>query len=172
MVTITPPLVLSLLPGRARVHLPAWSGARPDTLESHLRRLGFLEAQANPLTGNILVRFDSRKLPVDRLLFALSAFHATWCTADSAEQLPEASSASVSRSASGKSVVARAFVGGTLGHAVVDTLFYTGTAAAVTVGWTWVGSLAAVHLVLDVLIWGIALRPVAQHLRTGATPNR
>jgi cation transport ATPase len=169
---IAPPRVLSLLPGRARVHLPAWSGNSPDDVESYLRRMdGLREARANPRTGNILVRFDPQELSADRVLSELSALQAAWCAADSPEQLPEACSASAAQTVSGKSAVARALVGGTLGHAALDTVFYTGTAAAVTVGWTWAASLAAVHLVLDVFIWGIALRPVAQHFRRLPGPS-
>jgi hypothetical protein len=167
--TITPPRVLSLLPGRARVHLPAWSGNSPDQMESRLRHLGLSEARANPRTGNILVRFDPRKLSSDRVLVALSAFQAAWCARAGAGERPESPGASTARTASGKSAVARAAVGGALGHAAVDTLFYTGTAAAVAAGWTWVGSLAAVHLVLDVFVWGIALRPVARHFGWAGT---
>jgi len=57
------PTVLHALPGRLRVHLP-------DRSEAELRRLVIIlqaqpavhSARANPLTGNVLVRFDARAL--------------------------------------------------------------------------------------------------------------
>ena len=46
-------------PGRARVRLPGWSGRGQRGLEARLRRIkGVLGARANPLTGNVLIRFD------------------------------------------------------------------------------------------------------------------
>ncbi|CAA9418582.1 MAG: hypothetical protein AVDCRST_MAG03-2379 [uncultured Rubrobacteraceae bacterium] len=46
-------------PGRVRVRLPGWSGRGQRGLEARLRRIrGVLGAQANPLTGNVLIRFD------------------------------------------------------------------------------------------------------------------
>jgi len=47
-------------PGRVRVRLPGWSGRGQRGLEARLRRVrGVLAARANPLTGNVLIRFDS-----------------------------------------------------------------------------------------------------------------
>ncbi len=45
--------------GRVRVRLPGWSGRGQRGLEARLRRVwGVLGARANPLTGNVLIRFD------------------------------------------------------------------------------------------------------------------
>ena len=53
------PRLVHSLPGRARVHLPDWSGQDPRGLEAALRRQpGILSAQANPDTGNVLVRYS------------------------------------------------------------------------------------------------------------------
>ncbi len=42
-----------------RVHLPEWSGQKQRDVEVRLRRMpGVRGAQADPLTGNVLVRFD------------------------------------------------------------------------------------------------------------------
>ena len=89
----------------------------------------------------------------------MSFLQEEWCS-------EAGTSPSASRATGGKKVVVRAVVGGTLGHAAVDTLFYTSVAAATALGWTWVAPLAATHVVLDVFVWGFALRPVAQHLMT------
>src|SRR5689334_14779704 len=42
-----------------RCHLPGWTGNDMDTIESQLSGVkGIERVQANPLTGNILIRFD------------------------------------------------------------------------------------------------------------------
>ncbi|HZG68913.1 MAG TPA: hypothetical protein VEZ12_19405, partial [Herpetosiphonaceae bacterium] len=53
------PRVIHAVPGRMRVHLPGWLGAGPRDIEVRLRQLhGVRSAQANPVTGNVLIRFD------------------------------------------------------------------------------------------------------------------
>ena len=57
------PQVLHRLPGRARLHLPGWSGQRRPELEQALCRVpGIHSARADTLTRNILVRFDPRAI--------------------------------------------------------------------------------------------------------------
>jgi hypothetical protein len=54
------PCVIHALPGRVRVHIACWAGADKSAVEVRLRRMaGVLKAQANPLTGNVLVFFDT-----------------------------------------------------------------------------------------------------------------
>ena len=54
------PCILHTLPGRIRLHLPAWSGQGKRTLETQLRVVpGIHDVEANALTGNILIHFDS-----------------------------------------------------------------------------------------------------------------
>jgi hypothetical protein len=155
---MTPPRILRQIPDRIRVHLPDWSGEEPRELERCLRHVeGVRDVQANPLTGNVLVHFDSRHLSAERLLSELSGLQEAWCAGDR----PEMRAAPAPPS--GKVVLAKAVVGGTLGHAAADTLFYTGTAAASALGWSWLAPVAAVHLVVDVFVWGFALRPVVRY---------
>ena len=53
------PRIVHAIPGRMRVHMPAWEGRGPRDLEARLRRVqGVSSARANPLTGNVLIRFD------------------------------------------------------------------------------------------------------------------
>ncbi len=53
------PRLMHALPGRMRVHLPEWSGDGQRALETRLRQVpGVRSAQANPLTGNVLIQFD------------------------------------------------------------------------------------------------------------------
>jgi cation transport ATPase len=55
------PRVLHTVPGRVRVHVPGWSGQGKRRIETRLRAVqGVRSAQANALTGNILVQFDPR----------------------------------------------------------------------------------------------------------------
>lgn len=50
--------VVHAIPGRMRVHLPGWSGQRRRGIEVRLCGIrGVFSAQANPLTGNVLVRY-------------------------------------------------------------------------------------------------------------------
>ncbi|HEU4563839.1 MAG TPA: HAD-IC family P-type ATPase [Gemmatimonadaceae bacterium] len=54
--------VLHDIPGRVRLHVPAWLGASWRELEAPLARLrrlpGVVSVEANPLTGNLLVCYD------------------------------------------------------------------------------------------------------------------
>ncbi|HZU69141.1 MAG TPA: HAD-IC family P-type ATPase [Ktedonobacteraceae bacterium] len=53
------PRVLHTIPGRIRVHVPAWSGQGNRSLETQLRQVhGVKNVQANSITGNILIQFD------------------------------------------------------------------------------------------------------------------
>jgi cation-transporting ATPase I len=53
------PHVVHAIPGRMRVHLPGWEGRRQRGVEAWLRRVpGVRSVRANPLTGNVLIRFD------------------------------------------------------------------------------------------------------------------
>ncbi len=53
------PTVLSSVSGRLRAHLADWSGLGQRELEHRVRRLpGVRRAEANPLTGNVLVTYD------------------------------------------------------------------------------------------------------------------
>ena len=54
------PCILHTIPGRVRVHMPGWSGQGKRALAAQLRQvIGIHSVEANALTGNILVHFDS-----------------------------------------------------------------------------------------------------------------
>ena len=60
--------------GRLRVHLPHWTGERGEEMVAAVRRLaGVSHAEANPITGNLLVLFAPRQTNVPTLLAALAA---------------------------------------------------------------------------------------------------
>jgi uncharacterized membrane protein YbaN (DUF454 family) len=66
------PIVVHSSYGRLRVHLPAWQGTRPQALADEVRRLsGVSHAEANPLTGNLLIQFQPDRTSVRVLLEAL-----------------------------------------------------------------------------------------------------
>ena len=66
------PRVVHAIPGRMRVHLPGWEGRGPRGLEARLRRvLGVSSARANPLTGNVLIRFDPTETEDEDVLRAV-----------------------------------------------------------------------------------------------------
>jgi uncharacterized membrane protein YbaN (DUF454 family) len=58
--------------GRLRVHLPRWSGLHDATLAAAAGRLpGVTRAEANPITGNLLILFDPKQTSGRTLLEAL-----------------------------------------------------------------------------------------------------
>ncbi|MDP9457924.1 MAG: haloacid dehalogenase, partial [Actinomycetota bacterium] len=66
------PRVVHAIPGRMRVHLPGWEGRGPRGLEARLRRVrGVSSARANPLTGNVLIRFDPKETDDEDVLRAV-----------------------------------------------------------------------------------------------------
>jgi hypothetical protein len=71
---LTEPLVIHALPGRVRVHLPAWPERDVERLEAGLGHVpGVLSARANPLTGNLLIVYDDRTTDLPTLLTGLRA---------------------------------------------------------------------------------------------------
>ena len=53
------PRLLHAISGRIRVQLSWWTGEGQKKLEAAIRQMGGVRsAQANPLTGNVLVAFD------------------------------------------------------------------------------------------------------------------
>jgi len=64
--------VLHTLPGRIRVHLPEWAGQGKRRIELTLRQVqGVRRAQANGLTGNVLIYFDPLMTDEQKVLSAL-----------------------------------------------------------------------------------------------------
>jgi cation-transporting ATPase I len=72
--TAAEPRLVHALPGRVRVHLPDWPAGGVAALDQQLRRLaGVRGVEANPLTGNVLVRFDPKATNPTALLATLGA---------------------------------------------------------------------------------------------------
>lgn len=54
------PYIIHAIPGRMRIHMPGWSEQQQHGIERRLCLIpGVSSVQANPLTGNVLIRFDS-----------------------------------------------------------------------------------------------------------------
>src|SRR5690242_7175897 len=71
--TATKPYVLHAIPGRVRVHVPGWSGQGRRDIETRLRQIqGVLRVQANPLTGNMLISFNSTVIDEQTILKSVS----------------------------------------------------------------------------------------------------
>jgi hypothetical protein len=68
------PQLLHSIPGRIRVHLPHWGGLECEALQRRIRLLpGVRGVVANPLTGNVLIRFDPLRTSAQGLLPLLSS---------------------------------------------------------------------------------------------------
>jgi hypothetical protein len=138
------PQVLSLTPGRLRVHLPGWHGERADRIEARLRAVpGVRAVQANPLTGNVLVRFD----PAAAVPTILAA-------------LPRQPEPGPDNGLSSVSSFVRFGVRGLLGHAAVDALWFGAGSLGQSLGVPLAGALGSLHILLDVVVWGLALTSV------------
>jgi cation-transporting P-type ATPase I len=67
------PHIVHAIPGRLRIHIPGWSNEQQPGIESQLLLIpGVSSVQANPLTGNVLIRFDSA-LTTESILRAATA---------------------------------------------------------------------------------------------------
>jgi cation transport ATPase len=66
------PQIIHALPGRIRVHLPAWTGHGRYQVEHQVRQVpGVCRVEANRMTRNVLIGFDPGKVNQRNLLAAL-----------------------------------------------------------------------------------------------------
>src|SRR5205807_10187739 len=71
-VAVEEPRLLHALPGRVRVHLAGWPRERRCAVEARLRQVpGVCSVQANPLTGNVLINFDTTATDEQAILAVL-----------------------------------------------------------------------------------------------------
>jgi hypothetical protein len=144
--------VLSLVPGRVRLRLPGWTAGDAEPIEARLSRVaGVEDVQANPLTGNVLVRFECRSTSAETLLAKLQeAWDELFAADDSARN---------GRGPSTSSLV-RVGVRGLLGHAAVDSLWFAAGFLGEAVGLPLAG-LGPLHVLLDIAVLGAALGSAA-----------
>lgn len=70
------PRVLHHIPGRMRVHLAAWSGEHPQTIEQRLGQCeGVRSVKANPATKNVLVVFNENAVGARAVLEKIAEVH-------------------------------------------------------------------------------------------------
>jgi len=149
------PQVLHALPGRLRVHLPAWSGADSAHLARRLSQLtGVVQAKANGRTRNVLVHFEPTHIGSEALLEALACLQA-----ELALRLPGNQRGGLALP------VVRGVAQGVVAHAVLDTLLYGATIWAYAAGWTWVGHVGVLHFFVDLFVWTVTLHPLVQAWR-------
>ncbi len=68
------PCIRHMLPGRVRVYVPGWAGKGKRTIETGLRLIeGVRRAQANPLTGTVLIDYDPTVTDVQIILHEVRA---------------------------------------------------------------------------------------------------
>jgi cation-transporting P-type ATPase I len=68
------PRVIHALPGRVRLHAPAWRHSAPGLIEERLAgEAGVEEVRASSLTGNVLLRYDPEATDAERLCQAAAA---------------------------------------------------------------------------------------------------
>ena len=158
------PRLLSLTAGRTRVHLPGWAAREQDQLEARLRQVRGVEAvQANPLTGNVLIRFDPRVTGEQGILAEINQFRDGLLAVRQPPQAPRLMYATGDTSRQpmkGRglttSPLMRVGVRGLLGQAVVDSLWFAAGFLGEAFGLPLAG-LGPLHVLTDVAVWGMAL---------------
>lgn len=147
--TADSPLVLSLVPGRMRLHLPEWTGEDVEWIEDHLLPIrGVRSVHANQLTGNILIHFDRSTTDEKSLRAALGE---AW-----GELLASQRQSNDERSADAGRSSLRIVVRGLLGHAVVDSLWFGAGILGSAMGLPLAG-LGPLHVLMDIAVWTMAV---------------
>ena len=167
------PQVLSLIPGRMRLHLPGWTAGDGEQIEARLYRVKGIESvQGNPLTGNLLIRFDCRTTGEQELLAVFNkAFDGLRGAAKGKAAARDDVRPPVTGGGALPSSVLRVGVRGLLGHAAVDSLWFAAGFLGKSVGLP-LGGLGPLHLLMDVAVWGMALRSGAGRPRSPAAGNQ
>jgi hypothetical protein len=146
--------VLSLIPGRVRLHLPGSTTDDAQRIEDHLLRIKEVKsAQANPLTRNILIHFDHRTTDADTLLAKLNVVLGE--LPDDKRPASVGWSDTHVQANAGYSPV-RVVVRGLLGHAVVDSLWFGAGFLGSAMGLPLAG-LGPLHVLMDLAVWMTAL---------------
>ena len=152
--------VLSLIPGRMRLHLPGWTARDLDEIEDRLGRVqGVKSVRANRLTGNVLIHFDPRTTDEQALLVDLpKMWHGLFAV--QAHRAMAAPREGIGQPVQGRgpvtSPLVRVGVRGVLGHAAVDSVWFGVGFLGEALGLPFAG-LGSLHVLADVAVWGVAL---------------
>src|SRR5579884_1454503 len=152
--------VLSVIPGRIRLHLVGWTNGGAQRIEACLCRInGVKGVQPNPLTRNVLIHFDPLVTDADTLLAKLSKAVDELANDEGAVSADESCSGQPANA--GRSLL-RVGVRGLLGHAVVDSLWFGAGFLGSAVGLPLAG-LGPVHLLMDIAVWTMAFTGEQSH---------
>ena len=168
--------IVSLIPGRVRLHLPGWTAGDVEWVETRLCQVNGVESvQANPLTGNVLIRFDRRTTGEKTLLVELEE---AWEGLLAAQQRVEAPRSKprtqdgtrhpVDGRGPSTSSLMRVGVRGLLGHAAVDSVWFAAGFLGETLGLPLAG-LGPLHVLMDIAVWGMALASGTGRSHSAAT---
>ncbi len=154
------PQVLSQTPGRMRVHLPGFCDEQADWLEARLREIpGVEDVQANPVTRNVLIRFDRRTTCTEAIMATLPRLLEPAPRGAMTDTGPRFSSS-----------LLRASVRGFLGHAVADAVWFGAGFLGRRSGLPLLVWLGPLHVLVDVVIWGSVLASVTPANVQGLRP--
>jgi hypothetical protein len=143
--------ILSLVPGRVRLHLPNRSGDDREQIENRLRRIkGAESVRANSRTGNVLIHFDRRITDETTLLGELDE---AWASFVPRENFPAPRAALCSPN----STAIRIGIRGVLGHAAVDSLWFGAGFLGESIGLPLAG-LGPLHVLMDIIVWAFAIQ--------------
>jgi hypothetical protein len=143
--------ILSLVPGRVRVHLPGWTEENWEGIESRLRQINGVETvQANPRTGNALIYFDHRTTTEAKLLRELRQ---AWTSFIQSENV----AAPRFSLPTPHSTFLQVGVRGLLGHAAVDSLWFGAGFLGQSIGLPLAG-LGPLHVIMDIVVWMMAFQ--------------
>src|SRR5262245_43112802 len=116
--------VLSLIPGRVRLHFPCWPTSKVDQFEDRLSRVpGVQRVQANQLTGNFLIHFDPGIMGADQLLAEVQKEWDKLRPAPTSLLIPGEVRGQPAEGTTTSRWI-RVGVRGLLGHTVVDSLWF------------------------------------------------
>jgi hypothetical protein len=168
--------VLSLTPGRVRLHLPDCATGRVDAIEDLLSRLrGVENVHVNRRTGNALIHFDPRTTDEKRLLAGLQKKWQGLLTRQERVNAPRSKTPArdgirvpVARRVPATSSLLRIGVRGLLGHAVVDSVWFAAGFLGASLGLPLAG-LGPLHILMDFAVWGMALKSGSPHSRLPAS---
>src|SRR5271166_6674655 len=156
--------ILSLIPGRVRLHLSGWTAGDVEWVETRLCQVNGVESvQANPLTGNVLIRFDRRTTGEKTLLVELEEAWEGLLAAQQRVAAPRSEPRTqdgtrhpVDGRGPSTSSLMRVGVRGLLGHAAVDSVWFAAGFLGETLGLPLAG-LGPLHVLMDIAVWGMAL---------------
>jgi hypothetical protein len=141
-----------------RLHLPAWTRSDGERIANRLWRVNGIESiDANPLTGNVLIRFARNTTVEQRLLAALDETGADGVGAPREKSSTRDGTRQMEGGQEGStSTLLRVSVHGLIGHAAVDSLWFAAGYLGKSIGLP-LAALGPLHVLMEIVVWGMAL---------------